>query len=480
MIAKQAVDKQIFNRLTRLYLIALLAVGLLSLAGQILIQQFLSESLADAHVVNIAGRQRMLSQKLSKTAILISYPNIQNTKIFDFKSELKATISIWENSHIGLSNGKLSSEKTIEVKNSRKINTLFEEINPIFQKIFKNASIIASQNSNPANTKNALFEILQNEPKYLKLMNNIVSEYDFEASKRVNKTKQIELILFLILFGVLIIEGIFIFKPIANNIRLIIKELSASELHLKATNIDLQNTNHALLETKKELIKTTEDKYILQLAEEKVRSFSLIEGQEIERKRFALELHDGIGQMLTGLRLHSEHLKNSKFIDQKTETAFHDLQDLVVDTIEATRAISFNLAPSVLSDFGLVSAIKLLIEKNFKGNKIKANLRSDFDKRLPEKIEIGLYRIVQEAINNALKYANATNIFINLFEKDQLIQMEIIDNGIGFDVEKKPKNGNATGSGINNMITRAKYINANFSIKSEKTIGTKISVKLLS
>lgn len=476
---KQPIDKEIFNKLTKLYLTALLAVAILTLIGQLVIQVFLTESLDDAHVVNIAGRQRMLSQKLTKTATLICNPTIFPLKLNVAKNDLSEILILWSKSHNGLMNGQLIIEKPVEVKNSDEINSLFKQLNPIFNLIYSNAKLLTNQSEIPLDIqKTALTKILSNEKIFLKIMNNIVFEYDLEAQKRVNKTKSIELILFILLFTVLVLEGAFIFKPIANNIRLIIKQLTESESKLQIANSDLIQSNSALIEAKKELVKATEEKYKLQLAKEKIRSASLIEGQEAERKRLALELHDGIGQMLTGLRLQTEHIKSFQFQNEKQSKSFEELQELVVETIEATRSVSFNLAPSVLSDFGLVPAIKLLAETNMKIRQIPIDVNSEFNKRIAEKIEIGLYRIVQEGLHNAQKHSKAKKIQIQLFEKNNEIILEISDNGIGFKYEKNKvdKKNLTIGSGINNMKTRVDLLNGYFSMKSEVNKGTAITV----
>ncbi len=476
---QQTIDNQVFKKLTKLYLTALLAVAILTLIGQLVIQVFLTESLDDAHVVNIAGRQRMLSQKLTKTATLICNPAIFPIKLNDAKNDLSEILTLWSKSHNGLMNGQLIIEKPVEVKNSAKINILFKQLNPIFNLIFNNAKLLTNQTEIPLDIqKTALTKILSNEKIFLKIMNNIVFEYDLEAQKRVNRTKSIEMILFILLFTVLVLEGAFIFKPIANNIRLIIKKITESESKLQIANSDLIQSNSDLIEAKKELVKATEEKYKLQLAKEKIRSAALIEGQEAERKRLALELHDGIGQMLTGLRLQTEHIKSFKFQNEKQSKSFEELQELVVETIEATRSVSFNLAPSVLGDFGLVPAIKLLAETNMKIRQIPIEVNSEFNKRIAEKIEIGLYRIVQEGLHNAQKHSKAKKIQIQLFEKNNEIILEISDNGIGFKNEKKKvdKKGIKFGSGINNMKTRVDLLNGYFSMKSEINKGTSITV----
>ncbi|PKK34635.1 hypothetical protein BWI96_21090 [Siphonobacter sp. SORGH_AS_0500] len=149
----------------------------------------------------------------------------------------------------------------------------------------------------------------------------------------------------------------------------------------------------------------------------RIRTAALLEGQEEERKRLAQELHDGVGQLLTGIRLQIELLQNASYTD-KEKISYQVLKELVLETIETVRQISYDLMPSVLTDFGLVSALRLLSEKITKISGIKVRFNSgEFPIRLSSAIEVNLYRIVQEAINNSLKYAKASVIDITLTEK---------------------------------------------------------------
>lgn len=468
-------DSQIFNRLTRLYVIALTMVALLSMSGQIIIQVFLNSLIDDSHVVNIAGRQRMLSQRLSKTAILLCHPDIFQADAEYYSGDLKEIIALWKQSHEGLKNKNLTTEgKVYTVRNSPKIDSMFKEIDPIFRTILSNAKLISERINKPLANQDetmqaALHQVLVNERLFLKMMNKIVFQYDLESRSRVNLTKNIELFLFLVLFSILILEGIVIFRPIANYIRLVIKKLTDSESVL------LQ-TNETLLKTQQALVQATEEKFKLQLAEEKVRSASLMEGQEMERKRLARELHDGIGQMLTGLRLHGEKVKSFSFINPKQDKSFDELQKLIQETIEATRTVAFNLAPSVLSDFGVMPAIRILTEQVTKMSGISIEFQEKKIQRLPEGVEVCLYRITQEAIHNAVKYSKSEKIKVEMAENEGSIRLTIADNGIGFDLPTIRKS--LGGSGLKNMQTRAELLNGTCKIQSKIGKGTSIIVTI--
>lgn len=474
----QNLDKQVSQRLTRLYLVALTVVALLSLFGQGLIQKSLNESSDDSHVVNLAGRQRMLSQRLCKMAIILTNENLFSDEVKYYVNDFNDVLNLWTKCHYGLKNGKLVLDKTFIVKNSAEIQKTFSKIEPIFKIISENAKLI-SEKKQPENNREILKNMLTNERKFLKLMDDIVFQYDAEAQARVQKVKQIELILFCFTICVLILEAFLIFTPLVKYVQDIILRITESEDELQFKNQQLNETNDKLLSTQKDLLKTTQEKYDLLRQEDNIRSTSLIEGQEEERKRLARELHDGIGQMLTGLKLDSEQLKSLPFVNEKQRKSFEEHQKLIDETIEATRTVSFNLMPSVLSDFGLPSAIRLLIERTAKSVGLNASFNDSTDNiDIPNKIENNLYRITQEALNNIVKHAKAQKIAINLSnEKSKAITLSIIDDGKGFDMKKIKKN-KLTGNGIGNLQTRVRLLNGTIKIESEPNKGTSIFVKI--
>lgn len=475
----QNLDKQVSQRLTRLYMVALIVVALLSLFGQVLIQKSLNESSDDAHVVNLAGRQRMLSQRLCKMAILLTNKTQFAEEATFYENDFTETLNLWVKCHYGLKNGKLDLDKTYLVKNSAEIQNLFIEIEPKFKIISTNAELVAQKKytleSGHAITKN----MLANEREFLKIMDKIVSQYDTEAKERVENVKQIELILFGLTILTLILEAFLIFTPLVKYVKEIIHRITESENELQVKNQQLKETNEQLISTQKDLVKATEEKYILIRKEDNTRSTALIEGQEEERKRLARELHDGIGQMLTGLKLDSEQLKSLPFVNEKQKKSFEEHQKLIDETIEATRTVSFNLMPSVLTDFGLSSAIRLLLERTAKGADFKASFNDLTDNiTIPNKIENNLYRITQETLNNIMKHAKAKKVSINLEnDKNKFITLSIIDDGKGFD-QKKIKKNKITGNGLGNLQTRVRLLNGTIKIESEINKGTSIFVKI--
>ncbi len=475
----QNLDKQVSQRLTRLYMVALFVVALLSLFGQMLIQRSLNESSDDAHVVNLAGRQRMLSQRLCKMAILLTNKTQYAEEATFYKNDFSETLNLWVKCHYGLKNGKLGLEKTYFVKNSKAIQKLFDEIEPKFQIMSINADSVAQKNYTAQSSQNIIKNMLTNERDFLKIMDKIVSQYDIEAKERVENVKRIEFILFGFTILTLVLEAFLIFIPLVRYVQEVILRIKESENELQVKNQQLEETNEQLISTQKDLVKATEEKYILIRKEDNTRSTALIEGQEEERKRLARELHDGIGQMLTGLKLDSEQLKSLPFANEKQRKSFEEHQKLIDETIEATRTVSFNLMPSVLTDFGLSSAIRLLLERTAKGADFKASFNDLTDNiTIPNKIENNLYRITQETLNNIMKHAKAKKVSITLSnERNKYISLVVIDDGKGFDM-KKSKKSRVGGNGLGNLQTRVRLLNGTIKIESEVGTGTSIFVKI--
>jgi len=208
--------------------------------------------------------------------------------------------------------------------------------------------------------------------------------------------------------------------------------------------------------------------------EQRVRSKALIKGQEDERLRLSRELHDGVGQMLSATKFSFGMLARNSDVSESMLRQIIESKELIDLSINEVVRVSNNLMPSVLRDFGLVSAIQKIISI-YKQETTKFKLTTGcFTGRLPEDIEIGLFRIAQEAINNAMKYAEAKTIEIELVQEKNWVEMIITDNGCGFDLQGKMRFGN----GIINMRERATFLGGKFSITSKKMKGTQITVQI--
>jgi PAS domain S-box-containing protein len=217
-------------------------------------------------------------------------------------------------------------------------------------------------------------------------------------------------------------------------------------------------------------------KFRQSINEQKIKTASVIEGQEKERKKIARELHDGLGQKLTALKFHIEGIKGAA--SKKEKERLEEIKKMLYDTIGEVRRISFNLMPSALNDFGIVPALKHLSEQVSKSSDVDVIFVNNSSiERLNKTVEINLYRIVQEALNNAIKYSEADQINISLDNTGEQFKILVADNGKGFSMASKGKS-NGSGNGITNIQERTRLIDGEFSIETEPGMGTKILINI--
>ena len=212
--------------------------------------------------------------------------------------------------------------------------------------------------------------------------------------------------------------------------------------------------------------------------QQKFRSVLILEGQEEERKRLAMDIHDGIGQMLTSLKFQIESIDYRR--GEEMQAKILEIQQLINQVIKEVRRVTFNLKPTVLSDYGLQAALNVFVREIGKLSDVELTYASDADNtiRLPQKIENNIFRIIQEAINNSIKYSEATRIDVSLQQHESNVVITVRDNGKGFDeklVEKRSANIES-GRGFFNMYERTEYVNGNLEVKSAIGEGTTITL----
>lgn len=222
------------------------------------------------------------------------------------------------------------------------------------------------------------------------------------------------------------------------------------------------------------------EKIAHKVKEQQFRSALILEGQEEERKRISRDMHDGIGQLLSAMKFNLEaiHSVRTEFEQEKLKT----LKELLRKVIMEVRRISFNLTPSALSDYGIVPVLNKFCREVSRISDLQVNFenKTGFLSRLEGKVENNLYRIVQEGVNNAIKYAEAKEVNVIISHNAQYLNLEISDDGKGFDVQKLEEKGyfSASGHGIFNIKERANFIAAQCTIASEVGNGTRISISV--
>lgn len=203
-----------------------------------------------------------------------------------------------------------------------------------------------------------------------------------------------------------------------------------------------------------------------------LRLTSLIDGQELERRRLSKELHDGLGQLILAGKLKFERVLKGNFKNAKQ--IIGETEELFKKTMQEVRNISNGLMPAVLTEFGLQKAIRNLAKEISESSGINiivdAQIQSEY---INSKFETYLYRIIQEALNNVIKHAKATEVIIFMFEENGYLELSICDNGIGIlttDIQK------GYGNGLNNMRDRAIIMGGEFKIRANRGRGTEVYV----
>lgn len=200
-----------------------------------------------------------------------------------------------------------------------------------------------------------------------------------------------------------------------------------------------------------------------------------IEAQEKERKRISKDLHDGIGQQLSGLKMAWSQLSSKiKNTSETDATTLNKLTNVLDDAANDVRNISHQMMPRALEEFGLISAIDDMLEKSFSSSNIKYEFEHfGIKNRFPEKIEIGLYRIAQELTNNILKHSKASEVGVQLFQNKKNLVLVVEDNGSGFDLKK-----NKSGHGMANINYRSRAIGGTVNVESAIGDGTLVTVRI--
>ena len=204
--------------------------------------------------------------------------------------------------------------------------------------------------------------------------------------------------------------------------------------------------------------------------ENEAKLFSaIIRTEEEQKQRFSKELHDGLGPLLSSVKMAiSSIVKNNE--NEKDTKILLNTEYLIDESIKTVKEISNNLSPHILVDFGIVKALKSFINKLPENSKINIELYSNFkETRFEYNIETIIYRVLCELITNSLKHADAKNIFIDIILEGNTLNIKYLDDGNGFDYVEYDEN--TKGFGITNIKSRIKSVNGGCQIYSKKGEG---------
>jgi signal transduction histidine kinase len=198
----------------------------------------------------------------------------------------------------------------------------------------------------------------------------------------------------------------------------------------------------------------------------------VLETEEKDRKRFAIDLHDDLGPTLSAIKIQLSLLEKVKTSRERKELL--DICDqLLSESIDKMRTVANNIMPNLIESYGLETAIKPFIHRIEKTCQIKFNFKSNLEGyRFDRDTEIHLYRILTELINNTIKHSGATKVFLNLNRTDKKLMIKYYDNGVGYSADNDPLT--VSGIGLQNIKNRVNLVQGtiDFMNKGGKTIVT--------
>jgi two-component system, NarL family, sensor kinase len=228
-----------------------------------------------------------------------------------------------------------------------------------------------------------------------------------------------------------------------------------------------------IYQRKSRIVQAEKDRAII--AEREKGLQAVFDATEEERQRIAKDLHDGIGQQMSGLKMAWQNLSTSiPGIGEKETAKIGELTKILDSTASEVRDLSHQMMPKVLEEFGLVLAIEGMLEKSLKLTSLTYNFEHyNIEGRLKRNIELSLFRITQELLNNVIKHSGATHVAVQLFKNKNQLILIVEDDGKGFESERKKE-----GHGLMNIQSRLRTIHGQVNYEASSNAGTTVTIRV--
>ena len=450
----------------KVYIIALLIIAGTITFSQVTKQSAIKTSQSDSYIVNIAGRQRMLSQKITKLSLLLVYASASEQN----RQELIDASALWEKSHRALQSGD-PDMNLFDLENTEDIKALFTQIRPHFEAIVESVSLLTSTNENRLDENEqalqALESILQNESSFLEVMDTITFQYDIQAREKIENISKLEYLLYGIALLLLLLEALAIFRPAIKKLKQFTQQLIQQERSLAEANVRKQYVD--------ELEQKNRD----------LESFTYITSHDLQEP---LKTIDGFSQLLKNhyaSELDEKGLKMVHYINQSAQQSSAMIKDLLLYSQLGSKK---QLEPVDCEELiqEIQDNFQYLIQES--GSKINT-----FSLPVINGYRAELKVLFQNLISNGIKYRKenaAAIIDIHCKEIDQEFRFSISDNGIGiaqkhfekiflvFQKLNKSHDSGSTGIGLAMCKKVVLSHHGHIWLESEEGIGTTFYVTI--
>ncbi len=212
----------------------------------------------------------------------------------------------------------------------------------------------------------------------------------------------------------------------------------------------------------------------VKLNEQEIRINAVLEAQEDERRRIAKELHDGVGQTLSAIKMNYQSLRG-RLSEEKDSPDYKKIDNMLDQVGTEVRSISHQMIPKELEQFGLIPAIEGMLKMNLENSHIQYLFEnSGWSGRLIDSIELAIFRILQELVSNSIKHSHASQFSVQLLRLSSHVVLVVSDDGVGFDVANKEKNG----IGLLNIASRVDAVKGHLSFESTPENGTLVTIRI--